>query len=79
MPLQLFYLILVKCMVIIYSKELFTALYSPRNSIAISIRANVNFIVYEYETGNVNSIVWIPGKVNIPDAGTKTDSPLTQE
>lgn len=48
------------------------------NSIVKSICAYVNVISYEYETGNVDNIVWIPGKVNLTNPGTKTDSPLTQ-
>lgn len=65
-------------MVLVDSKGLFTSLSTQRNYIDEPIRAELNFIWYEYENGNVDSIVGIPGKVNLTDPGTKMESPLTQ-
>lgn len=60
------------------SKDLFETLSTCRNSIDSSIRADVNVIRYEFETHKVNRIVLIPGKINIRDPLTKTNSPLCQ-
>ena len=60
------------------SLDLFTALSTQKNSIDKSIRADVNVIRYEYETQHADDMIWIPGRVNLTDPGTKTDSPLTQ-
>ena len=67
----------VKLLVATDSKDLFNALSTQRNSIDKSIRADVNLIRFEYETHSVNTVVWIPGKSNPADPGTKRDSPLT--
>lgn len=60
------------------TKDLFTSLSKQKNSIHRSIRADVNFIHYEFETLNLNLITWIPGSVNLADNGTKPDSPLIE-
>ena len=67
----------VKLLVATDSKDLFNSLSTQRNSIDKSIRADVNLIRFEYETHSVNTVVWIPGKTNRADPGTKRDSPLT--
>ena len=67
----------VKLLVATDSKDLFNSLSTQRNSIDKSIRADVNLIRFEYETHSVNTVVWIPGKCNPADPGTKRDSPLT--
>ena len=59
------------------SKDLFTSLSTQRNSVDRSIRGDVASIRFEYQVGNVSDIIWIPGKTNLADALTKTDSPLT--
>ena len=68
----------VKLLVATDSKDLFNALSTQRNSIDKSIRGDVNLIRFEYETHSVNTVVWIPGKTNPADPGTKRDSPLTE-
>lgn len=67
----------IKLMVITDSKDLFTSLSTQRNSIDKSIRPDVNVIRYEFQTKSVDEIVWLPGKVNLADPGTKRDSALT--
>ena len=68
----------VKLLVATDSKDLFTSLSTQRNSIDKSIRADVNVIRYEFQTRSVDKIVWVPGKVNLADPGTKRDSALTE-
>jgi len=64
--------------IVVDSKDLFNTLSTQRNSIDKSIRPDVSVIRHEFERGNVNRITWIPGRVNIADAGTKPQSPLTE-
>lgn len=59
------------------SKDLFQSLSTQRNSIDKFIRADVNVIRHEFETQNVHKIMWIPGKQNLADPGTKAGSPLS--
>lgn len=59
------------------SKDLFQSLSTQRNSIDKSIRADVNVIRHEFEVRNISSMIWLPGKLNFADIGTKMDSPLT--
>lgn len=55
------------------SKDLFTFLSIQRNSIDRSIRADVNIIHLEFETGSADKIIWVPGSVNFVDPNTKRD------
>lgn len=59
------------------SKDLFTSLSTQRNSIDRAIRADVGCIRYEFQTGAVEKISWIPGNTNLADPLTKKDSSLT--
>ena len=59
------------------SKDLFRSMSSQRNSIDRSIRADVACIIFEFQVGGVDKITWIPGKINLADVLTKTNSPLT--
>ena len=59
------------------SKDLFTSSSTKRNSIAQSIRSHVGCIRFEFKTGSVEYISWVPGKVNLADPLTKKDSQLT--
>lgn len=68
----------IRLIVALDSRDLFTSLSTKRNSVDKSIRAEVNVIRFEYETGNADEIVWIPSRVNLIDPGTNTDSPLVQ-
>lgn len=63
--------------VALYSRDLLTSFSTQRNSVDISICADVNVIRYEYETHNIDEIVWIPGRVNLTNPGTKTYSALS--
>ena len=59
------------------SKDIFKTLSTQRNSVDRSIRSDVNVIRYDFETKQVNYIIWIPGATNLADPGTKPDSSLT--
>ena len=59
------------------SKDLFTSLSTQRLSIDRSIRGDVGSIRFEFQTGAVQSVSWIPGKINMADVLTKKDSALT--
>lgn len=58
------------------SKDLFTSLSTQRLSIDRSIRGDVGSIRFEFQTGMVQNISWIPGKINLADVLTKKDSAL---
>lgn len=60
------------------SKDLFTPLSTQRLSIDRSIRGDVGFIRFEFQTGAVQSISWIPGKINLADVLTKKDSAISE-
>lgn len=60
------------------SKDLFDPFSTCRNSMDRSIRADVSVVRYEFETKNIDRMIWIPGKTNLADPLTKTNSPLTQ-
>ena len=60
------------------SKDLFTSLSTQRNSIDRSIRSDVACIRFEFQVGSINKITLLPGKLNLEDALTKRDSPLTE-
>lgn len=67
----------VRVQVCVDSKDLFTSLSTQRNSVDRSIRSDVACIRYEFQTGCIDAITWIPGKLNLADVLTKSDSPLT--
>lgn len=54
------------------SKDLYDTLSTCRSSTDRSICADLSVIRYEFETHNVNQIIWIPGKVPLADPLTKT-------
>lgn len=60
------------------SKDLFATLSTCRNVADRSIRGDVSVIRYEFETRNVDRMIWIPGSANYADPLTKTDSPISQ-
>lgn len=53
-----------------------TSLSTKRTSVAKSIRYDLNIIRHEFERRFIDDIVWIPGKSNLADPGTKSDTPL---
>lgn len=68
----------IKVRLCVDSKDLFTSLSTQRLSVDRSIRGDVGVIRYEFQTGVVDRITWIPGKVNIADVLTKKDSALSE-
>ncbi len=68
----------VQLQICVDSKDLFNSMSTQRQSIDRSIRGDVACIRYEFQTGSVNEISWIPGKMNLADVLTKTDSPLSE-
>lgn len=60
----------------VHSKDLFDTLTTCHNATDKSIRGDIAFIRYEFEFGNVNHIIWLPGKHNFADPVTKPNSPL---
>lgn len=62
---------------VVYSKDLFTSLSTQRRSIDKCIRGDVASIRFEFQFRNFENISLIPGRVNLADALTKKDSPLT--
>lgn len=62
---------------IVDNKALLNSLSTGRNSIDKSIRVDVNCIRIAFERFNVDRIIWVPGKLNLDDPGTKLNSPLT--
>lgn len=60
------------------SKDLFTSLSTQRNSIDRSMRNDVSCIRFKFQVGSLDKITWLPGKLNLADALTKQDSPLTE-
>lgn len=61
----------------LYYKDLFTSLSTQKKSIDKSIRGDVSCIRYEFQTGAVDKISWIPGQANLAEPLTKKDSSLT--
>lgn len=59
------------------SRDLFTSLSTQKNSIDKSIRGDVSCVRYEFETGAVDKVSWIPGQSNLANPLTKMDSSLT--
>lgn len=60
------------------SKDLFTSLSTQRNSIDRLMRSDIACIRFELQVASIDKITWLPGKLNIADALTKQDSPLTE-
>lgn len=59
------------------SKDLFTSLSTRRNSIDRSILSGVSCIRFEFHTGSVDKISWVPGNVCLEGPLTKNDSQIT--
>lgn len=67
----------INLVIALVSEDLYTSLTTQQQSIDLSIRGDVSVIRYEFETRRVHEVVWIPGKLNLADCGTKIDSQLT--
>lgn len=61
---------------VVDSKDLFTSISTQRDSVDRSTHPIVNTTGFEYETGGVDELLWIPGSFNLADPGTITESPL---
>lgn len=57
---------------------MYTSLSTRRNSIDKWIRADVNFIRFEFETGIIVEMFWPPGTLNLVAPGTNTDRTLCE-
>lgn len=68
----LIYSYLIPLRIALDSKDQFTSLYSQRSPIEKSIRADENANRYEFERKNIDGVIWIPGRENLSDPGTKT-------
>lgn len=62
--------------IVVDSKDLYTTLTTKRQSIDRSVPGDIRVIRYEFEIRNVVKVVWIPGRSNPADIGTKFDSSL---
>ena len=69
----------IELVILLDSKDLYNSLSTQRNSVDKSVRDDVNYIRYDFECGNVSTIFWVPGKINLADPGTKPDSPLCEQ
>lgn len=56
------------------SKGLFSPFSTKRNSIHGFIRGDGSSIIFEFETGAVDKISWVPGNTNLRTPFTKKDS-----
>lgn len=68
----------IKVRTLVVSEGLFTSLSTQRISMDRPIRGDVGVIIYEFETGIADKILWIAAKINISDVLTKKDSCLTE-
>lgn len=60
------------------SKDLLSSLCTQRNAIDRSISGDVSCIWFEFQTGAIHKITWIPGEVNLADQLPKKDSVLSE-
>ena len=63
---------------VVDSEDLFSTLSSCRVASDRFIRFDFSAIRFEFATKNLSSMIWVPGKINLADPGTKPDSLLTQ-
>ena len=68
----------VNLFVVVDSKDLFTSLSTCRTPEDKSIRADVQLLRYNFETEQLNKLIWIPGSANPADPLTKKDSLLSE-
>lgn len=58
------------------SKDLYTSLYTNRDSVDKSIGADVNCLRFEFERRHVARIIWVQSNLNLVDPTTKSNTPL---
>ena len=68
----------VKLSVVVDSKDLSSILSTCCTASDRSTRDDISSIRFEIAIKDVSSIIWVPGKINLADPGTKPDSHLTQ-
>lgn len=66
----------IKLRLTVDSKDIFSSLSTQMNSIIKSIRGDMSCLRYEFQTGAVNQVSWIPGQASLADPLTKKDSSL---
>ena len=64
--------------VIVDSKDLYDSLSTCRTPEDKSIRADVQLLLYNFETHQLNKLIWIPDNANSADALTKRDFALCE-
>lgn len=64
----------VELFVVVDSKDLFHSLSTNRAPEETSIAADIQLMRCNFGTRRVNRLVWIPGRLNLADPLTKTDS-----
>lgn len=62
--------------IVVDSKEIFTTLFTQRQSIDMSIRGDVSVIWFKYKKKALLNIVFGPRKLNLAGTGTKLDGLL---
>ncbi|PXF42688.1 hypothetical protein BWQ96_07574 [Gracilariopsis chorda] len=62
--------------IVVDLKDLYGTLTTCRNAVNRSMRGDVSVIRYEFETGNIESMLWIPGRLNCADPLTTNDTPM---
>lgn len=63
--------------IVVDSKDFYNTMKSKRQSINRTIHGDIVVIPYAFEMQTVAMMVWIPGKFNTADIGTKFDSPFS--
>lgn len=63
----------VHLVVVVDSNDFFTTIRTQRQSAGKSIRSDIGVLRFEFETLNFHTIIFIPGKLNFSDTGTKFD------
>ena len=61
----------IKVRLCVDSKDLFTSLSTQKNSIDKAIQGDVGCIRFEFQTGAVDMVSWIPGNINLADPLTE--------
>lgn len=60
------------------SSDLLSSLYTEKSSADRSIRRDIASIQFEYQTGRIKKISWIPGKISLANIYTKMESGLIE-
>lgn len=64
-------------LIVLDSMDLNSSISTQSQSVDSSVRADVNYIPYQFEFGNASRIFWVQGRLNLADPGTKPDTSLT--